>query len=99
MVENKDEIRLIRAVTQAERNKMIHHLQKGRKNISELARLVNLDRTTVSYHLGVLEYTKVVKSNYKMLQVPHSKGKIGRYYTINKPRLKQAKKALHKLTL
>ncbi len=94
-----DETRLIRAVTQAERNKIIHHLQEGSKNISELAKLVKVDRTTVSYHLGVLEYTKVVKSNYKMLRVPHSMGKIGRYYTINSARLKAAKKAMQKLEL
>jgi len=99
MIEDKDEIRLVRAVTQVERNKMIQYLLKGSKNISDLAKLVDLDRTTVSYHLGVLEYTKIVKSDYKMLQEPHSMGKIGRYYTINPVRLRKAKKALQKLNL
>lgn len=99
MVDNIDESRLVRAVTQSERNKIIHQLQKSSKNISELAKLLDLDRTTISYHLGVLEYNKVVNSDYKMLVKPHSMGKIGRYYTVNEKRLKKAKKALRKLNL
>lgn len=99
MIKNIEESRLVRAVTQSERNKIIHHLQKSSKNISDLAKLLDLDRATISYHLGVLEYNQVVSSNYKMLREPHSMGKIGRYYTVNEKRLKKAKKALRKLNL
>ena len=76
---------------------MIRILQKGKKNISELAEETSLDRATVSYHLAVLEKNGFVASNYEMLKAPRSKGKLGRYYEINRGKLSKAFQALDSL--
>ncbi len=98
-MERNNDDRLIRAITHKGRAQMLHLLLKQDSNISQLARLTKLDRATVAYHLGILEYTKLVTSDYKMLQEPHSMGKIGRYYSINKTQLRKAIKILHAIKL
>lgn len=93
---NKDEYVLLRVITQQERSQIIMSLLSGTKNISELADVTHLDRATVSYHLGVLEHNDLVKSDYKMLQEPHSKGKIGRYYVVDSEKLGVALESVKK---
>jgi DNA-binding transcriptional ArsR family regulator len=91
------DLELARALIQKERLRMVRILQKGRKNISELAEETKLDRATVSYHLSILEKNGIVASQYEMLREPRSKGKIGRYYEINKGTLAKAFRALDRL--
>jgi len=91
------DLELARALIQEERLRMVRILQRGKKNISELADETKLDRATVSYHLAVLEKNGIVASRYEMLREPRSKGKIGRYYEINKGALAKAFQALDRL--
>ena len=65
---------LMKAMAQKERRSIIEHILKQKMNISELARATNLDRATVSYHLGVLEDVGLVESEYEMLKKPASMG-------------------------
>src|SRR3989442_6763859 len=88
------DLELARALIQEERLRMVRILQRGKKNISELADETKLDRATVSYHLAVLEKNGIVGSRYEMLREPRSKGQIGRYYGINKGVLAEAFQAL-----
>jgi DNA-binding transcriptional ArsR family regulator len=88
---------LARALIQEERLRMVRILQRGKKNISELAAGTRLDRATVSYHLAILEKNGIVASRYEMLREPRSKGKIGRYYEVNKRTLAKAFHALDRL--
>ncbi len=91
------DLELARALIQEERLRMVRILQRGKKNISELAGETKLDRATVSYHLAVLEKNGIVASRYEMLREPRSKGKIGRYYEVNKGTLAKAFQALDRL--
>ena len=88
---------IARALMQKERLRMIGFIKEGKKNISEIADETRLDRATVSYHLSVLEGLGLVSSEYQMLKAPHSKGKIGRYYKVNKSALKRAFQAIEGL--
>jgi DNA-binding transcriptional ArsR family regulator len=94
----KDADKLVRAISQSERNIILIRLLEQKMNISELAKASNLDRATVSYHLGILEEAEIVSSEYSMLEPPHSKGKVGRYYTVNPKGFEKAIKALDELT-
>src|SRR5712692_2984877 len=91
------DLELARTLIQEERLRMVRILQRGRKNVSELAEETSLDRATVSYHLAVLEKNGIVASRYEMLREPRSKGKIGRYYEVNKGTLAKAFQALDRL--
>ena len=72
-------------------------LQKKRLNISELSREINIDRATVSYHLGILEQKEIVASKYEMLIPPHSMGQIGHFYVINEEKFNEALDELHRI--
>jgi len=76
---------------------MVGILRIGEKNISDLSREMTLDRATVAYHLGILEYAGIVTSEYQMLKAPASKGRIGRYYKLNVDMLNKALEAFHRL--
>src|SRR5437667_11683335 len=78
------DLELARALIQEERLRMVRILQRGKKNISELADETKLDRATVSYHLAVLEKNGIVASRYEMRREPRPKAKIGRYSEVNK---------------
>src|SRR5437899_9090333 len=90
------DLELARALIQEERLRMVRILQRGKKNISELADETKLDRATVSYHLAVLEKNGIVASRYEMLREPRSKGKIGRYYEVNKGTLRSEERRVGK---
>lgn len=89
---------LIKAMAQKERRLIINHILKQHMNISDLARVTNLDRATVSYHLGVLEQVGLVDSEYEMIKPPASMGKIGRYYRVKPEKLKEAAEILEKIS-
>lgn len=92
-----DDMELARTIMQEERLNLVKQISDGDKNISDLAGLLNLDRATVSYHLDILESAGIVHSDYKMLKEPHSKGRVGRFYTIDRDNLNKAMKALEKV--
>jgi len=86
---SKLEDKLVRALADAHRVQLIKALLKKPQYISQLAGTVDLDRSTVSYNLAVLESAKIVESHYEILQEARSKGKAARVYTVNKSRLKE----------
>ena len=89
---------LMKAMAQKERRSIIEHILKEHMNISDLARTTNLDRATVSYHLGVLEDVGLVESEYEMIKKPASMGKIGRYYRVKPDRLTEAAEIMEKIS-
>jgi DNA-binding transcriptional ArsR family regulator len=89
---------LMKAMTQKERRSIIEHILKQHMNISDLARATNLDRATVSYHLGVLEDVGLAESEYEMLKKPASMGKIGRFYRVKPDRLKEAAEIMERIS-
>jgi DNA-binding transcriptional ArsR family regulator len=89
---------LVKAMAQKERRSIIENILKEHMNISDLSRATELDRATVSYHLGVLEDVGLVESEYEMLKKPASMGKIGRYYRVKPDRLKEAAEIMEKIS-
>jgi len=65
-------------------------------HISKIAKGLKMDRSTVSYHLGMLEKYDLVESEYKILESPHSRGKAGRVYKVNEGEIKKVANAVAK---
>ncbi len=67
-----------------ERLKLYKALKEAGKPlfINELAEKLKIERRLVSYHLSTLELHGFVKSEFKVIQPPHSKGKAGRFYQL-----------------
>lgn len=84
----------VRALLDETRLALVSSLLQKPRHISDLAKSVNSDRATVSYHLKILEDIGFVESRYVMLQEPRLKGKVGRVYTVNRTQLKRALDAL-----
>jgi ArsR family transcriptional regulator len=53
--------RLLRAVADPERLRIIQCLRTGPKNVSELAALLGAEIVNVSHHLGVLRHARLVQ--------------------------------------
>jgi DNA-binding transcriptional ArsR family regulator len=53
--------RLLRAVAEPERLKIIHTLRSGPRHVGELAELLGSDIVNVSHHLGVLRNAGLVE--------------------------------------
>ena len=79
------------------RKEIIKSLIESPKYISQIASSTKSDRSTISYHLGVLEKSGLVNSEYKVLVKPQSKGKAARVYTINRERLNEALEEVAKI--
>lgn len=71
-------------VLHPERLKLYKALKESGKPlfINELAEKLGTERRLVSYHLSTLEQHGFVKSEFKVIQLPHSKGKAGRFYQL-----------------
>src|SRR5262249_12625811 len=52
--------RMLKAVADLDRLKIINYLRAGTKNVGELAHLLNAEIVNVSHHLGVLREAKLV---------------------------------------
>ena len=50
--------------------------------IGQLADKIGTDRRLISYHLSTLEEHGFVKSEFKVIEPPSSKGKAGRFYEL-----------------
>ena len=72
------------------RRQIISSLVTEKKHISHLARELQKDRSTIAYHLDLLEKTGIVSSNYELIEELHSQGKIGNYYKVNRAVLNEA---------
>lgn len=70
--------------------------ENPKTHISEIAEKVNMDRSTVAYHLGLLEKLDLVKSEYVILKEPSSMGKAGRIYRVNEEEIRNISEAITK---
>lgn len=88
----EDPYRLIEVILHEKRMKIIETLIGEKKYISELARTTGLTRSTVCYHLGILQDSGFVESEYVLLNIPHegTKGKVGNFYKLNMEKLQGA---------
>jgi len=50
--------------------------------IDQIADSIGEDRRLVSFHLGTLEESGILTSEFKVVEEPKSKGKAGRFYTL-----------------
>ena len=57
--------KLLKAVADLDRLKILNYLRAGTKNVSQLAELLDAEIVNVSHHLGVLRETKLVKDEKK----------------------------------
>ena len=64
--------RLLKALADSERLKLIQCLQDGPKNVSELAGLVGQVLVNVSHHLGVLRHAGLVRDHKQGKYVVYS---------------------------
>jgi DNA-binding transcriptional ArsR family regulator len=63
--------------------KIINALKDGQaRYIDQIAEKIGEDRQLVSFHLSTLEENGFVKSEFRILEPPHSKGKAGRFYVL-----------------
>ncbi|HVB11911.1 MAG TPA: ArsR family transcriptional regulator [Nitrososphaerales archaeon] len=91
-----EHVNLIDAIFTKERLMIIEVLKtKGKKNISELSRLTNIDRTSMTHHLGILKNYGIVTSKYEQLPSGKLKGKFGKYYELNNEKYEEAKKIVY----
>lgn len=87
-------IALAHTLVHENRLKIVDSLLEKPRHVSALAAKVGLDRATLCYHLNLLEKVGLVESEYVILEQPHSKGKAGRVYKVNKDRLQEAVKEI-----
>jgi predicted transcriptional regulator len=90
MPRSTNEAKLIKAIGDDKRQRLIVALLDKPKYISELTKTLNMDRATVSYNLAVLEDAGILQSSFTILQKPHSKGKAAHVYSVNSATLKKA---------
>jgi ArsR family transcriptional regulator len=57
--------RMLKAVADLDRLKIINALRGGPKNVGELAKILGAEIVNVSHHLGVLRRSKIVKNDKK----------------------------------
>ena len=69
------EFELAHVIVEPARLKILRCLREKARYISQIADCVSMDRSTVSYHLGVLEKNGIIDSEYTILVQPASPGK------------------------
>lgn len=99
MVEvDKDKLR--HSVLNKARRDIILCLFEKAQNISELQRQLPtnpLNRSTICYHLNILEDAGILQSRYVILDTVGSKGRAARVYSINHGMLVEAVQAIDEL--
>ena len=96
---DKDKLR--HSVLNKSRRDIISLLLSKEQNISELLKQLPtnpLNRSTVCYHLNILEDAGILQSKYVILQAVNSKGRAGRVYSINHDMLIRAVEAINEIT-
>jgi len=96
---DKDKLR--HSVLNNARSDIIVHLLKKEQNISELQKQLPinpLNRSTICYHLNILEDAGILQSKYVILEAVGCKGRAGRVYSINHDMLVEAVKAIDEIT-
>ena len=83
-----DEAQVIKALADINRLKILNSLAERPQYISELAKSLDIDRTTIAYHLALLHSADLLESHYEILEEPRSKGKAAHVYSVNIRRIK-----------
>lgn len=89
MPDSRYEGQPLKAFADMKRIEILDSLLDKPKYISELADALKMDRTSVAYHLGVLESADLLQSHYEILEEPRSKGKAARVYSVNIDKLRK----------
>lgn len=77
---------------------IVSHLLGKPQNISDLEKqLKDTNRSTICYHLNILEDVGILESEYKILEAAQSKGRAARIYSINHDKLSEAIQAIEEL--
>ncbi len=84
------EAKLVKAIGDDTRRHLILSLLDKSQYISELAKSLKMDRATISYNLAVLQDAGILRSDYVILDKPHSKGKAAHVYSVDLSTLKKA---------
>lgn len=92
-----DKVKLRHSLLNESRVNIVSRLLSKTQNISDLDKQLSIDRSTICYHLNILEDIGILKSEYVILEAPQSKGRAGRVYSINHDRLLEAIKAIEEL--
>jgi len=53
------------------------------KHVSQIADDLKLDRSTISYHLNLLEKVGLVSQEYTQIKSPESPSRIGSFFSVN----------------
>jgi len=64
--------RMLKAVADLDRLKILNYLRAGTKNVGEIADLLDAEIVNVSHHLGVLRESKLVKDDKRGRHVYYS---------------------------
>lgn len=92
-----DKVKLRHSLLNSSRVSIISRLLPKAQNISDLVKQLSLDRSTICYHLNILEDVGILQSDYVILKGAQSKGRAGRIYSINHDRLGEAIQAIEDL--
>lgn len=87
-------------LNKARRDIILRLLNKKEQNISELLSQLPtnpLNRSTLCYHLNILEDAGILQSKYVILDTEGSKGRAARVYSINDAMLIKAVEAIDEL--
>ena len=75
------------------RNEILDKLMEGEMLLRELEKEMKKPRSTISYHLDVLERAGVVESEYRVMKEWSTRGKFGKIYRANRGVLEKHLKA------
>ncbi|MHB8105187.1 MAG: ArsR/SmtB family transcription factor [Dehalococcoidales bacterium] len=92
-----DKQKLLYSILDETRIKIITILNKNPQNISELDKMMGINRSKICYHLNILEESGILKFEYNILKETHSKGRAIKTYSINTNKLGLALKAVDEL--
>ena len=84
-----EDAQVLKALGDMTRLRILGSLNEKPNYISALAAELDLDRTTVAYHLALLQSAGLLESHYEILEEPKSKGKAAHVYSVNMHRLRE----------
>lgn len=71
------------------RSEIIEKLTEGEMLLPDLEKETGRPRSTISYHLDVLEGAGIVESDYRVMKEWRTRGKFGKVFRVKKETLKE----------